>query len=87
MDIYHVIEDQLHHHELNIQLEKCLVEKKRNQKDQFMDLLDNAGIGLGFDEGAFSDGVFTGEENSDSDDEVVRDAQFMDANDITLGFE
>ncbi len=61
--------------------------KEKKSKESVQGLLDNAGVVLGFDKDAFSDGAFSEEENSDSDDEVIHDAQFMDANDMTLGFE
>eukprot|EP01084_Bolivina_argentea_P019706 36640_1 len=68
---------------------KVFDRKEKKSKQSIHGILDSAGVSdMVFDDNAFSE--YESEDLHDydnSDDEVIQDQQFMDANDITLGFE
>ncbi len=62
---------------------------KQSQDPITHGILDNAGVSdIVFDDNAFSEYESDDSEDyNNSDEEVLQDQQFMDANDVTLGFE
>ncbi len=68
---------------------KVFDRKEKKAQQSVHEILDNAGISdVVFDENAFSEYESEDlEDDNNSDNEVIQDEQFMDANDVTLGFE